>query len=288
MPSLFPGMDPYIESCGLWEDFHQELLGEIKAQLARELPSRYVVRLGERAYVTLLSSDEFGIERHASQADVAIAVASRRLPDKPRDAVAVLDQPLTAADVEPIEMRAFVEVEFRETFVEISEREPRRRLVTTIELLSPSNKRRETTGWTRYLRKRQAHLEGGANLVEIDLLRQGTRMPMEAEWPDSPYYLLVCRREKAPLCTVWPAHFTCPLPVISVPLSAPDPDVPLTLQGILEEVYDRSRYEFDIDYHQPCTPPLDPATATWLADRLRGPHEESRESLNQSPGASGA
>ena len=30
MRSPFPGMDPYIEACGLWGDFHQDLIGAIK------------------------------------------------------------------------------------------------------------------------------------------------------------------------------------------------------------------------------------------------------------------
>ena len=29
MKSPFPGMDPYIEACGLWGDFHHELISEI-------------------------------------------------------------------------------------------------------------------------------------------------------------------------------------------------------------------------------------------------------------------
>ena len=38
MPSPFPGMDPYIEECGLWEDFHGSLIHEIKITLARAAP----------------------------------------------------------------------------------------------------------------------------------------------------------------------------------------------------------------------------------------------------------
>ena len=47
-------------------------------------------------------------------------------------------------------------------------------------------------------RKRLAFLSGYANFVEIDLLRRGRRMPMVSPWPDSPYYLLVCRKKRAP------------------------------------------------------------------------------------------
>lgn len=215
MRSPFPGMDPYIESCGLWEDFHQNLMGEVYGSVARAVPERYVVRFGERSYVILV-----------------------------------------------------VEAEFRESFVEISLVRPERCLVTTIEVLSPSNKRFDSDGWHRYARKRQAHLEGKANLVEIDLLRGGLRMPMETDWPASPYYVLVCRTAEAPSCTVWPAFFHRPRPKLLVPLAPPDEDIILPLQPMVDAVYERSRYRVDISYHQPCRPPLDPSEVEWLQQRL--------------------
>jgi hypothetical protein len=47
----FPGMDPYIEMCGLWDDFHADLIAEIKRAIAPQLPAHYAVRKGR----TLLS-----------------------------------------------------------------------------------------------------------------------------------------------------------------------------------------------------------------------------------------
>ena len=58
MPPLFPGMDPFIEACGLWEDFHHDLISEIKKVLADLLPERYVVRTGERSYIVLVPRDD--------------------------------------------------------------------------------------------------------------------------------------------------------------------------------------------------------------------------------------
>ncbi len=84
---------------------------------------------------------------------------------------------------EPVLMRAFIEEEHREAFVEIYEATPEQRLVTCIEVLSPSNKRPNTPGWDLYLRKRQSLLLGDTNLVEIDLLRGGRRMPMLIHGP---------------------------------------------------------------------------------------------------------
>ena len=38
MKSPFPGMDPYIEECGFFADFHQKLIGEIERDLSRTGP----------------------------------------------------------------------------------------------------------------------------------------------------------------------------------------------------------------------------------------------------------
>ena len=267
MQSPFPGMDPYIEASGLWEDFHDSLIAEIKWALSASIPDRYVVRSGERSYVVLTTTDKKDQPReYRTQVDVAI---TRRADDR---AATGVQQTAALVEVdeaeEPVSMRALVAEEHRESFIEIRQLHAERRLITTIEILSPSNKRPNTLGYEQYWRKRQAHLEGMANFVEIDLLRGGTRMPMEDQWPASPYYFLVSRREKAPLCTVWPVHCVRPLPKIPVPLEQPDPDVPLELQPLIAAIYKRSRYEQDIDYSQPCQPPLTQSESTWLQQRF--------------------
>jgi hypothetical protein len=170
----------------------------------------------------------------------------------------------------PAIMRAFISAEFRETFLEIRESRPPQRLVTAIEVLSPSNKQPESPGWKQYVRKRESMLLGRANFVEIDLLRGGRRMPMEDEWPEGSYYLLVARKEEAPNCSVWPAYFQYALPEIPVPLAPPDRDIRLSLQPLIEAVYTRSRYETSIDYRQPLRPNPSEEEAAWLKVRLPG------------------
>ena len=46
MRSPFPGMDPYIEACGLWGDFHNRLISAIQDVLDEAAPDRYLVRSG--------------------------------------------------------------------------------------------------------------------------------------------------------------------------------------------------------------------------------------------------
>jgi hypothetical protein len=130
--------------------------------------------------------------------------------------------------------------------------------------LLPANKERGGHGWNLYLRKRQAALVCGVHLVEIDLLRGGTRMPMRDSWPESPYTLLVARAGQQDACNVWPAYFHLPLPPVPVPLAAPDPDVRLDLQPILDSLYSRLRYGETIDYDRPLTPPPTDAEVAWL------------------------
>ena len=174
-----------------------------------------------------------------------------------------------ASETESIAMRAFIATEYRENFIEIYVTQPERILVTCIEILSPSNKRHDTVGWGTYMRKRQGLLLGEANFIEIDLLRGGERFPMLDPWPTSPYTLLVSRRNRAPKCRAWPAHFKRPLPAIPVPLLSPDPDVHLDLQPMIDAVYERARYGQDIDYSRPLSRPLTADEATWLAEQLR-------------------
>jgi hypothetical protein len=260
-------MDPYIEVSHLWEDFHTNLITEIQRSLSEVLPDRYVVRAGERSYIALADLDDEE-EKRSILPDVAVASrrGSAKAARKPKGAA-------TAAAVGgtpgPVMMRALVKEEHREAFLEIRQVDPEHKLVTGIEVLSPSNKRPGTKGWRLYNRKRVAYLSGYANFVEIDLLRRGRRMPMASPWPNSPYYLLVCRKKQAPRCSVWPACYAEPLPAIPIPLAPPDPDISLDLQPFLTAIYARSRYQGDIDYRRPLHPPLSPADQAWLEDRLR-------------------
>jgi hypothetical protein len=260
-------MDPYIEACGLWGDFHTHLIEKIYDRLAEAVPDRYLVRTGERSYVVLVESE--GKRSRPFLPDVSVT-ASRSRRKSPRRGGPALAE---AADaVEPVVMRAFLQEEHREAFVEIYEATPDQRLVTSIEVLSPSNKQPGTEGWHLYQRKRQSLLLGDVNLVEIDLLRGGQRMPMLDPWPDSPCTLLVARAKQYDLCRVWPVYFRMPLPSLPVPLAKPDPDIPIDLQPMIEAVYQRSRYERSIDYSKSLNPPLVAAETAWLEQQLQARH----------------
>ena len=263
MKSPFPGMDPYIEACGLWGDFHSHLIEKISEKLADVAPEHYLVRTGERSYVVLVESE--GKKSYPFLPDVSMTAPRGRKKTPKKGSTALAE---SAGEAEPVTMRAFIQEEHREAFIEIYEASPGQRLVTCIEVLSPSNKRPGTEGWELYQRKRQSLLLGNVNLMEIDLLRGGQRMPMLDPWPDSPYTLLVARA-RAQLCRVWRAHYRRPLPLVPVPLAKPDSDIPVDLQPMIDEIYQRFRYLRSIDYNKPLTPPLDAAETGWLKQQLQ-------------------
>ena len=80
---------------------------------------------------------------------------------------AVMPPPLRVATVMP-ELIPHVTVEIHDT--------AGRRLVTAIEVLSPTDKRGD--GREEYLAKRRRTLLSTAHLLEVDLLRSGSRVPM--------------------------------------------------------------------------------------------------------------
>ncbi len=263
MKSPFPGMDPFIEACGLWGDFHDDLISEIKRALASNIPEQYLVRTGERSYVALLRTPH---EWRAFIPDVSVSLA--RGSKAKRRGIAGAAVAAAKEKASPVTMRAFVELEQRESFVEIYESGGEQRLVTAIEVLSPSNKQPGTPGWELYLRKREALLRGSVNLVEIDLLRGGTRFPMLDPWPMDPYSVLV-NRAQSNLCEVWPIRLQSPVLPIPIPLAAPDSDVALDVQPMIAAIYERSRYGHSIDYATSLTPRLTGKDATWVKQLLR-------------------
>jgi hypothetical protein len=264
MKSPFPGMDPYLEACGLWEGFHNHLIDDIYRAIAAVLPRGYTADTAIRSYVVLMQAE--GKKEHLAKPDVTITEAAPgKKPRKKKGGVAVAE-PAEAAESVP--MQAFVAEKFEETFVEIYSEGEERLLVTCIEVLSPSNKRRGTEGWLVFERKRQALLLGRANYLELDLLRGGHKLPMLTPWPDCPYRLLVSRMSDAPYCRVWPAHFQRRLPVIPVPLFDPEPDLTLDLQPLLDGIYALGRYDERIDYARPLTPALTDSEAVWVRELL--------------------
>ncbi|HEV3384034.1 MAG TPA: DUF4058 family protein, partial [Gemmata sp.] len=135
-------------------------------------------------------------------------------------------------------------------------------LVTVIELLNQTNK---YAGPDReqYLGKRRELLRSRTHFVEIDLLRGGPRMPPE-NLPTCDYCAIVSRVESRPQAGVWPWRLRDPMPLIPIPLLAPDPDARLDLKTVIDQVYDGGRYGTYIYSGLP-EPRLSPDDSAWAA-----------------------
>jgi len=273
MPSPFPGMDPFIEG-QRWEHFHGEFIYEIHRALMPQLAPRYISVVGERVYVEWVaesSEREMGEGVRWRQPDVAIvevtptatAVAAQTVTE------VLLDSELTRNAVE-VELFEPMGMEYRERFVEIRLRETGE-LVTVIELLSPTNKRKGGVGWHEYLSKRHEVLFSQVHLVEMDLLRGGERMAMRERQGTmaGDYRVLVSRWEWRPRGLVWSWGWREPLPTIPIPLKGRDEWAKLDLQEVFTTVYDRGGYRYLLDYNRPVEPPLSDEEQSWVQERLK-------------------
>lgn len=148
-------------------------------------------------------------------------------------------------------------------------------LVTSIEILSPVNKRRGHDAHIDYLRKRRELLRSATHVIEIDFLRAGVRPPLDQPVPLAPYYVMLSRATHRPHVSVWPIPLNARLPVIPVPLLEPDPDVSLDLGAIVASVYERGGYDARIDYREPVPPPpLSTEEAAWVEALLASARDQ--------------
>jgi hypothetical protein len=252
-------MDPYLEG-DLWQEFHETLAGAIRAQVAPLLGPHYVALLAKRYVLDRPSLGVFDVPPRTIYPDVHVASLHDRVPGATIGAAGAAT--LTAPSVE---VPSYVEAP--QLSVEIRD-VAQRRLVTVVEILSPANKYGE--GLHEYLERRADLFRADLHLLELDLLRQGTRVPLAAPVPPATYYVLLSRRERRPYTQVWALALRDRLPTVPLPLLPPDPDVPLDLQAAADACFSLVGYERLIDYTIPPPPPeLSTGEAAWLDGTLR-------------------
>jgi len=144
---------------------------------------------------------------------------------------------------------------------------PDRELVTSIEILSPSNK--SASGHGEYWTKRASMILQGVHLVEIDLLLQGRRLPVIEPLPPGDFYAYVSRGNRRPRCEVYAWSIRRPLPKLPIPLKAPDPDVLLDLAQAVETTFNGGRFEQNLLYEMPIPSSLSESDRAWVAERLQ-------------------
>jgi hypothetical protein len=251
-------MDPYLEMH--WRDVHASLVIYIRDALQDQLPRELRARVEERV---VLETPE-GLGNWLFPDVRVVENPSRPAPGSAAATHKDAAQPLIVdAEREPV----------TETFIQIIDTASGNRVVTVVEVLSPTNK---LPGEDRdaYLRKQRELCRSDTNLVEIDLVRQGRHtaaFPLEKVRANrrTPYLVCVRRATRPGKAEVYLISLEDRLPVIQVPLRPQDADVRLDLQPLLDQVYQRGRYDGDIDYTQDPQPPLSKQGAAWVAELLR-------------------
>jgi hypothetical protein len=260
--SPFPGMDPWLEN--LWESVHVRLIVSLCNQIGLGLPSGLLAEVETSVYVL-----EGGDERGRPKPDVSI-FRSPGAAGTGSGASAVASHPyLISIAAQPA----------RDRHVVIRSVDAGHPLVTAIELLSPTNKRKRLAR-EAYIAKRTAYHLGGVHVCEIDLVRAGGHL-IDVPMDDIPVDLVTpykgCVRRALPAGGDVPLNLTAEyypmpvrtaLPTISLPLRSTDSDLVLDLQRSVDEVYRTGQYRAKIDYGIPPDPPLSPEDAAWAAERI--------------------
>jgi hypothetical protein len=256
MPSPFPGMNPYIESADIWQDFHTAFLVHCREQLRGSTKPDYIVKLEETVYIHE-NPDADDDRRLLGRPDISVTLKSRSSWESAESDVATLPAPVQASFKPEVDTRKLRRIEIRDR--------QGRDLITVIELLSPTNKR---PGADRevYIAKRRSLLKTPVHFVEIDLLRAYDEMPM-VDLPSADYRVIVSRAEKRPQADVWPIRLRDTLPAIPIPLKSPDPDLQLDLMAALHHVHDSAGYA-DYIYTSHPQPLLHPEDARWAESLL--------------------
>ncbi len=254
MPSPFPGMDPYLEGY-LWPDVHTALAHKIRQLLAPQVQPNYVARLE----ISVIEDESFETEIGVMYPDVEV-VKVRPTPETMGRATVAEPLATTAPLTISIPQVRLATVEIRDV--------AQNRLVTSIEIISPVNKREPNL--SRYRQKRERIRQAEVHLLEIDLLRRGSRVWEYSPLPDVPY-MVVLTRAAAGMMEVWPITLSEALPILPAPLHPPDKDVVLDLPAALTAVYDEAFYHLSIDYRQDPPPPaFNAEEQVWIKQLWQG------------------
>jgi hypothetical protein len=245
-----------LERPAIWPDFHNRFIACICGELQPSLRPRYVALTEERHYVVE--------SERPIRPDVSI-IRTGRDGLSGGAAVAVLETDAPA-------VFEFWTEEIREPLIHIIEPAAGNRIVTAIEVLSPDNKQ-PGPGRVSYQRKRDELWSGGANLVEIDLLRDGERTvrvsPEKLEGLRPWHYLVAATRRWPSREEVYAVPLQRRLPRVAIPLAADDRDVPLDLQAAFTRCWNEGPYPELLRYHEPPPGTLAPEETAWCQQTLK-------------------
>ena len=256
MGPIFPGMDPYLEDTAIWPDVHTSLSFAIRDQIQPLLGRQY-----SAVIIPYVATETLAIAPNRFIPAGGVFEREAPLPPLRGEATAIAPAPLTGTVTMELPTR-YHRLEIRTVTDDL--------LVTTIEILSPVNKRPGIDAADAYERKRREIFRSDAHLLEIDLLRGGRRPELVQPLPNAPYFIFLSRAARRPTIEIWPVALAKPIPIVPIPLRYPDADIPLDLNVALALIYRSARYDYRIDYRQTPPPPELPAEeAGWVDELLR-------------------
>ena len=260
MRSPFPGMDPFLEEPAVWSSVHVRLINAISDYLSPRVLPNFFVDIQQHVY--LVTQEE--------RPDEPI------IPDLYVVRTPVGEQALVASPIiPPTLVEPLYDLEIREAYIEIRDKRSRE-VVTIIELLSPFNKSAGAQGRQAFEEKRKKVIGTDVNWIEIDLLRAGVRPPEVTGKSD--YYILLKRGLQPTPYEVWYFDLRDRLPTFAVPLRPSLTDIPLDLQFVFDDMYERAHYAASIDYTGLVPAPrLQPADRSWLQRQIARWQAQQRE-----------
>jgi hypothetical protein len=254
----YQGINAHLQSAlqspgGGWESFHAAHITNLTEAIDALLPAGYYVLNKKSLQLSTfnLLTDEQRYSR--TRPDLGI-YRDQPTSDSPTPASAstpALTLPIVKTVLEEDPLPGVVIYKAEATGDEIP--------VTRIELLSPGNKP-GGAHYPQYISKRNATLDSGINLIEIDYLHE-TRSPAWglASYPDHeagayPYTILVSNPHPSVAegqMAVYGFHVDQPLKPITVPLAGPD-TITVDFGAVYNTTFTRNRYYGTrvVDYEQ--------------------------------------
>src|SRR5262252_9875173 len=226
------------------------------------LRPRYVARIEIQVIQDATPEADIGI----MYPDVEVVRAYQCNGELPPTSTDMGVRPAEALPITPTSLSVpLLDVEVRLATVEIRDT-AHNRLVTSIEILSPVNKREP--GLSKYREKRLQLRAADAHILEIDLLRRGQRSLVHPRIPPSAYRITLIRAA-ARCADIWSLRLQDALPIVPIPLHSPDADIPLDLATAFTTIYDRAAYDLSLNYAElPPPPPLSAEEQVWVRQRL--------------------
>jgi Protein of unknown function (DUF4058) len=159
--------------------------------------------------------------------------------------------------------------EHMEEYIEVRQRSDNR-LVTLIEVVSPTNKLRPT-GRSAYAETRRIARSQNASVVEIDLILAGQPMLDYSRdgLPEWDYAVTVTRSTQPERYEIYTTTLQKRLPRFKIPLAPDDRDTVLDLQATFARCYDLGNFGTHIDYKKDPATPLAGEDRQWVHDLLK-------------------